>query len=115
MITGSITVHSFKDDVEESLSFLGVDYETEFKSDPDLGGYCYTITTRYASCIFSDSTETGDIQIFVIDNAQINYAIEEGLTEKQQDELSCFIPVFDIYELIEYLSTQKLKPLKDYD
>lgn len=115
MITGSLTIHAFKEDIEESLSLLGVEYETDFQFDPDLGGYCYTITTCYASCIFSDSTRTGDVEAFVLDNSQMNYAIEEDLTEEQCDKLSCFIPVFDIYDLVEYLSTQKLKPLKNYD
>ena len=112
MITGSLTIDTFKDEVENVLIEKRISYETDFQHDHELGGYCYSITTQYASSVFSDSTEDGEIQIFVLDNAKVNYALDEGLTEEQKNELPYFLPVSDIYELLEYLTTQKLKPLR---
>ena len=113
MTTGSICIVETKDTIESILTRCDVEFDTNLYGEDE--GYCYNIVTRYASVLFSDSTDTGELTAFALDNSMINWANREGLSSEQIADLNCFIPLNSILEVVTYLSTQKLKPICIHD
>jgi hypothetical protein len=111
MKTINSKVEQIKEYIEVKLNDKNIDYDISLETDDELGGYCYNITTKYASCIFSDSTVTETPCIYVLNTNVIQWGIDEGLTEEQMENLKVFKPLNSVDEMLLFLSTQKLKPL----
>lgn len=99
-----------KECILQQINSVGLTYEIDFQSDEETGGYVYSITTKYANGLFSDAKD-GILKMYIFDNNMYNWAVREGLSEQQMNDIKLYKPIDCIDEFVEYLTTKKLKPI----
>ena len=102
-------IELIKEIILKNINLAGLTYESDFYDEPD-GGYCYSITTKYANGLISDAPD-GILKMYVFNNQMYNWAIREGLSDEQIEELRLYKVALSVDDLISYLTTQKLKPI----
>ena len=96
-----------KEYILSKLNEKGLLYDVDLQTDEDEGGYCYSVTTEFASGLFSDHTNNG-MTMFIFDNNMYNWAKGEGFNDNQMDGIKLYKSVNDVDEFIGYLSTEKM-------
>lgn len=98
--------------IEENFNVTDTGVNFEFETDPTTNGYCYVVKTEYATGLFSDNNSEKRLQMFILKNSAMNYAVEEGLSDEQfLDYKSCVeIPcIMDFMYILEHPCQHKLK------
>jgi len=100
------SIESIKREFEDFFTDKQIPHFFCFDSDPTTHGYCYTVTTRFGVGIFSDNNATKTVQMFILKNAAINYAVDEALTDEQFTNYHSCVEIQKKEDFLTILSTQ---------